>query len=179
MYHCTSVNIQCCGIKAAHLKDVTRFFTNNNMSIDTGGFDTGGFQSLKLLNISFNNFLKTKTKASTRLTPSTAALNDNVTKTPWSEFISMVFTKCINLEELNLSNCADNDVQMNMLCEGLSLALKLRSELGLSPIFRITINGVRNSYPDHAVSLDNLVNSNFVSNIVMSGIDKTKLFKFI
>jgi hypothetical protein len=127
-----------------------------------------------------------KTKVSTKWTPSSVALNndnnnnnDNVTKTPWSEFISMVFTKCINLEELNISNCADNDDQMNVLCEGLSLALKLRSELRLSTISRITINGVRTSYPDHATFLDNLIDSNVVSTVDMTGINKLKLFTFI
>jgi len=141
--------------------------------------DTGGFQSLKLLNMSFNNFLKTK--VSTKWTPSSAALNDNdnVTRTPWSEFISMVFTKCTNLEELNISNCADNDDQMNVLCEGLSLALKLRSDLRMSTIFRITINGVKTSYPDHAAFLDNLIDSNVVSTLDMTGINKLKLFTFI
>ena len=170
--HGTNVNIQGCGVKADHLNEVIRIV---HSSTDVN--NTSRFQCLKKLNMSYNNFLKSKIV--TNWTP--LVLNSNLgTLTPWSEFICMLFTKFINLEELDISNCADNTDQMNVLCEGLSLASKLRSELGLNPILKITINGVRISYPDHSTFLDNLIlDGNVISTIDISGLNKSSLFTLI
>lgn len=168
MRHSTNVSLQCCGIKADLLNDVIKIFNSNNNNTDSNNI-----VSLTKLNMAYNNFLKTKT--TTKWTPlSLNASND--TQSTWADFVCMIFTKCINLEELNISNCADNDDQMNILCEGISLATKLRSELGLNPIFRVTINGVRNSYPEHATFLDNLTSSNFITTLNIDGLNKLSLF---
>lgn len=66
---------------------------------------------------------------------------------PWTVFCELLFTRCAQLKTLDLSQCAVNEKQADMLCEGLMSGLRERHRLGMSPLDKVTIQGLKRLSP--------------------------------